>query len=65
MADLQSVTVDIKDLESIHSPRNSMPPSRVTSPDISTKSGGYGTWLICAGGIFACYFFYGILQEKM
>ena len=67
MADSDSVVVDVKSLESVHplpSPR-SMPTSRVSSPEIPGKSGGYGLWAICAGGIFVCYFFYGLLQEKM
>ena len=66
MANSESVVVDVKALESVHplpSPR--MPTSRVNSPEISTKYSGYTLWAICAGGIFACYFFYGLLQEKM
>jgi len=64
MADSKSVVVvDAKDLESAHLPN--MPTSRVNSPDPFAKSGGYGLWAICATGIFTCYFFYGILQEKM
>ena len=65
MADTQSVVVDVKDLESRHSPRTTMPPSRLNSPEAPTKPSGYGVWMICAGGIFTCYFFYGLLQEKM
>lgn len=67
MADSHSVVVDVKELEPIHPlpSARSMPSGRVGGPDVSTKSSGYGLWVICASGIFVCYFFYGILQEKM
>ena len=67
MADAQSVVVDVNALESVHplpSPRR-MSNSRVNSPEVATKPSGYTLWVMCAGGIFACYFFYGLLQEKM
>ena len=63
----QPVVVDVNALESVHpqpSPRK-MSTSRVNSPEATAKPGGYTLWMMCAGGIFTCYFFYGLLQEKM
>jgi len=40
-------------------------PSKVSSPEPPKKPPGFGLWAVCTGGIFVCYFFYGLLQEKM
>jgi hypothetical protein len=37
----------------------------MTSADATPKPPGPLRFLFCAGGIFICYFFYGILQERM
>lgn len=65
MADSQSVVVDVESIVQPHSDIKSMPSSRASTPEATAKTGSYSLCLICAVGIFACYFFYGILQEKM
>ncbi len=39
--------------------------SKKTDTTQSASGGGVLRFLFCAGGIFVCYFFYGILQERM
>lgn len=35
------------------------------SMESASSQGSFLRFLFCAGGIFVCYFFYGILQERM
>lgn len=41
--------------------------SETAAAAMGSESGSSSTlrFLFCAGGIFVCYFFYGILQERM
>ncbi len=42
-----------------------MPPSAASDSGSGTSTKQGFRFLFCAAGIFVCYFFYGILQERM
>ncbi|XP_065919935.1 solute carrier family 35 member B1-like [Dysidea avara] len=59
------VAVNIKEFDDAvpSSPREMS--SKASSPEPPKNPPGFGLWAVCAGGIFVCYFFYGLLQEKI
>jgi len=62
---LSEVSLSIKELDDVVPASPRAMSSKPASPVPPNKPPGFGLWAICAGGIFVCYFFYGLLQEKM